>query len=161
MLRKIIFILIAGLIIIQFIRPAKNIATAEQPNHISTAINVPEPVRNILSRSCMDCHSNNTTYPWYDKIQPFAWFLNNHIKEGKSEINFDEYASYNLRRQYHKMEEITEQIKEDKMPLKSYRIMHADARLTPEDKQILIQWAENTMNDMKAKYPADSLLKRN
>lgn len=160
MVKKIVILLVAGLIIIQFFRPTKNIAEGEQPNNIATVATVPDNVQSILKRSCMDCHSNNTVYPWYDRIQPVAWFLDHHVQEGKSEINFDEYATYNLRRKYHKMEEIVEQIKEDNMPIKGYTVMHKDAKLSDNDKQDLIQWAESVMSDMKEKYPADSLLRR-
>lgn len=160
MLKKIMILLIAGLLVIQFFRPAKNISPGEQPDNITTVVTVPDQIKTILQRSCMDCHSNNTIYPWYSNIQPSAWLLAHHIKDGKSEINFDEYATYNLRRRYHKMEEIAEQIKEQKMPIRGYALMHQNARLSPEERLALIQWAENVREDMKSKYPADSLLKR-
>ncbi len=160
MLKKIIIALIAIFIGIQFFRPAKNKAAGTQANSIDNVFPVPENVKVILNKSCMDCHSNNTHYPWYDNIQPVSWWLDNHVKEGKREINFDEYATYNLRRKYHKMEEVVEQMKSGEMPLKSYTVTHADARLNQQEKQLLIDWAESVMNDMKARYPADSLMKK-
>lgn len=161
MLRKILFILIAVLVIIQFFHPDKN--TDDSPaeaNDISKVLSVPDNVHDIMQKSCYDCHSNNTEYPWYAEIQPVSWWLNNHIVEGKDEVNFNEFATYSLRRQYKKLEEIIEQVKEDEMPLSSYTLIHKDAVLSKDQKLALSSWASSAMESMKAKYPADSLLRK-
>ena len=159
MLKKIGWTLLAALVIIQFIRPAKNQASAAQPHAIQTAYSVPENVSVILKKACNDCHSNNTEYPWYSNIQPVYWWLNHHVEEGKGHLNFDEYTNGRLRRQYHKMEEVIEQVKEGEMPLESYTWTHADARLTSEEKSTLTSWAQQVMDDMKSRYPMDSLVR--
>lgn len=157
MFKKILLVLLVLLIIIQFIHPSRNISKGEQPNNISRAFNVPTEVRTVLDKACMDCHSNNTRYRWYFKIQPLDWWLTHHINEGKQELNFDEYANKPLRYQYHKMESTVDQIKKDEMPLNSYLWVHKDAVLTDSEKNVLISWAQGITNEMKAKYPADSL----
>jgi hypothetical protein len=108
----------------------------------------------------MDCHSNNTRYRWYFKIQPVDWWLTNHINEGKQELNFDEYASKSLRYQYHKMESTVDLLKKGEMPLDSYLWLHKDAILTEQEKNTLINWAQGITNEMKAKYPTDSLVRK-
>lgn len=160
MYRKILLVLLLVFIIIQFIHPSKNISKGEQPNNIAHAFNVPAEVKTILDKACMDCHSNNTRYTWYFKIQPVDWWLARHINEGKRELNFDEYTNRSLRYQYHKMESTVDQVKEGEMPLKSYLWVHKDAILTEQEKTTLINWAQGIMNEMKAKYPADSLVRR-
>ena len=75
MVKKIAFVLLAGLVIIQFFRPARNVSTAATPNDISNKYAVPANVQEILRSSCYDCHSNNTAYPWYANIQPVTWWL--------------------------------------------------------------------------------------
>src|SRR5689334_784373 len=100
--KRILILLLIAFIIIQFFHPEKNISTAIPVNHISKNFLVPDEVTAILSNSRNDCHSNNTRYPWYNHIQPVAWWLNDHVTEGKKHLNFDEYSSYNLRRQYRK-----------------------------------------------------------
>jgi hypothetical protein len=147
-------------IIIQFFHPDRNISSAEPTNHISKQFPVSSAIKNVLDKSCGDCHSNNTAYPWYFNIQPVAWWLANHIEEGKREVNFDEFASYSLRRQFRKFKEIKEQIEEGEMPLSSYTFMHKDALMSPEQKQSLIKWSVDMMNEMKAKYPIDSLVRK-
>jgi len=160
MFKKILLVLLVLLIIIQFIHPSRNISKGEQPNNISRTFNVPTEVRTVLDKACMDCHSNNTRYRWYFKIQPLDWWLTHHINEGKQELNFDEYANKPLRYQYHKMESTVDQIKKDEMPLNSYLWVHKDAVLTDSEKNVLISWAQGITNEMKAKYPADSLVRK-
>jgi hypothetical protein len=161
-LKRIGWILIIAFIVIQFFHPSKNIseAAAKPANHISNAYVFPSEVENVMKVSCYDCHSNNTSYPWYSKIQPVDWWLTDHINEGKQELNFDEFATYSLRRQFRKFREIKKQLDEGEMPLPSYLIIHRDADLSAEQKQALINWSETMMQEMKAKYPEDSLVKK-
>lgn len=158
--KKILLVLLIILVVIQFIRPAKNQSTEVTTNHIYNVYATNENVKTILDKACNDCHSNNTKYPWYANIQPVAWWLNDHIEDGKKHLNFSEYGAYNLRRQYHKMEEVIDEVKEGEMPLSSYTIVHTNAKLTAEEKATLTGWAQSIMDTMKAKYPIDSLVKK-
>lgn len=153
-IRKIGLGVVVGLVAIQFYRPAKNISTEISAN----AISAPEEVQNILKKSCNDCHSNNTVYPWYNNIQPVAGWLAHHINEGKGELNFDEFTSYSPRKQYHKLEETIEMVKENEMPLPSYTWTHKDAILTDAEKGALVEWAKYLRRDLENTYPKDSLI---
>jgi len=154
------WILLIALIAIQFFHPKKNEAAGDQPNALAKVHAVPENIEGILKKACNDCHSNNTIYPWYSKIQPVDWWMDNHVKEGKGHFNFDEYTNRALRYQYHKMEEVIEQVKEGLMPLDSYTWMHKDAILTQQEKDALISWADGIIRNMEAKYPIDSLKRK-
>ena len=158
MKKKLLLLLLVVFVAIQFIHPKRNESTDLQTTDISTIYKVPVDVSNILNKACNDCHSNNTIYPWYATIQPVAWWLNDHIQEGKGEINFNEFASYAPAKQYHKLEEFKKQIDEDEMPLSSYTLIHTNAKLTDSEKKTLTNWSEDIRNQMKAKYPADSLV---
>lgn len=160
MLKKILLFLLAALVIIQFIHPKKNKSEGNQPNAVASVYAIPTDVNEILVKTCNDCHTNNTVYPWYSKIQPVDWWLDKHVKDGKRELNLDEYTHRPLRYQYHKMEEIAEQVKEGEMPLDSYTWMHKDAKLTEAEKNKLIAWADGIREQMKAKYPMDSLVRK-
>jgi len=160
MIKKILLVLLAALIVIQFIHPKKNKSEGPQPNYIGNIFNIPEDVKAILAKACNDCHSNNTRYPWYANLQPVHWWLRNHIKEGKKKINYDEFTHRPLRYQYHKMEETIELVKEGEMPLNSYTWTHKDAKLTDEEKSKLTGWAQSVMDTMKARYPIDSLVRK-
>jgi hypothetical protein len=111
----------------------------------------------ILKTSCYDCHSNNTYYPWYNNIQPVAWWLKNHVDEGKRELNFSEFAAYRIGRQYRKLDEVNKQIKEGEMPLESYTLIHGNAKLNEQQKLMVANWVSAIRDSIKAQYPEDSL----
>ncbi len=160
MLKKIGYVLLAALVLIQFFHPKKNKAEGPQANYIGNNFTIPENVKSILAKACNDCHSNNTRYPWYASLQPVHWWLESHIKKGKKGLNFDEYTQRSLRYQYHKMEEVTEQVKEGDMPLNSYTWVHKDAKLSQEERALITGWAKSVMDTMKTRYPADSLIRK-
>lgn len=159
-LKRTFQILLLAFIVIQFIRPAKNKSEGISNNDITKVYPVPENVQAILKTSCYDCHSNNTLYPWYSQIQPAAWWLNNHIEEGKRELNFSEFASYRIGRQYRKLNEINEQVKEGEMPLDSYLWIHKDAKMDEQQKLTLANWVTSVRDSIKANYPEDSLVRK-
>ncbi len=152
MIKKILLVLLAILVILQFFRPKKNIATTPPTGDMAAAFPVPDDVLGSLKRSCYDCHSDNTTYPWYFGIQPVAWWMQNHVDDGKRELNFSEFSTYEPKRQFRKFKEISRQIKEDGMPLDSYLWIHKDAKLTEAQKTSIIHWADSLGSQIKAKY---------
>lgn len=158
-LKPALYLLLALFLLAQFIRPAKNLSN-DQSKHLSTRYPIPAEVEAILKVACYDCHSNYTIYPWYAEIQPVAAWLANHVNEGKREINFSDLATRRIAVQNHKLEEVIEMVREGEMPLGSYTWVHRDAILTREQKDLLIHWAEATMNTIKSQYPADSLVLR-
>lgn len=154
MLRKILIGLLVALVIIQFIRPERNVASAMSANDISTKYTVPDDVNKLLQKACNDCHSNNTVYPWYSNIQPVGWWLQNHVNEGKEELNFSEFATYKNKKAAHKLEEVVELVEEGEMPLESYTIVHKEAKLTNEEKATLVTWAKALHQQIKS-MPAE------
>ncbi|HTE33870.1 MAG TPA: heme-binding domain-containing protein [Chryseolinea sp.] len=159
MIRKLLIALLVVMILIQFIRPAKNLSN-DDTYALSTKYHVPDSVQRILQVACNDCHSNRTQYPWYAEIQPVAWWLNHHVTDGKRHLNYSEFASSNLARQNHKFEETIEEVKEHGMPLPSYTWfgLHGKADLTDDQRKMLIDWAQAQMDTLKAHYPPDSLI---
>ena len=130
-------VLAACLIIIQFV-------PVDRTNPPVTAeIQVPPEIDQILRTSCYDCHSNQTEWPFYSFVAPVSWWVADHVKEGRAELNFSEWGSYSAERQLKKLEEMGEELEEGKMPLPSYLPMHAEARLSSEQVEILVNWSKN------------------
>jgi hypothetical protein len=109
---------------------------------------VPDSVVNVLQISCYDCHSNNTHYPWYSFIQPAAWLMASHIKNGKAMLNFSEFGAYSNRKQQSKLQAIINSINDNTMPLNSYIILHKNAKLSAENKRILVDWITKTKDSL-------------
>ncbi len=145
MKKKIGLAVLALLVVIQFIHPKKNISQEILETDITKVNTVPDDVLQILKTACYDCHSNNTVYPWYNNIQPVAWWLNKHVNNGKRHLNFSEFGNYNTKKANHKLDEIIETLEKDEMPLFSYVIIHRDAKLNDAQKKLVIDWAKSAM----------------
>ncbi|MEO7047023.1 MAG: heme-binding domain-containing protein [Ferruginibacter sp.] len=160
-LKRLLILIVVLLVLIQFYpRATKNISETASANDIITKYPVPDSVQAILKASCYDCHSNNTVYPWYSKLQPVSWWLNDHIVEGKKELNFSEFASYPLKRQYKKLKKINDEVKGGDMPLSSYTFIHRYAKLDDNQKSSIANWVNALQDTMKAHYPMDSLISK-
>lgn len=128
--------LVSAFILIQFFRPD----FTNPPVNEAEKLQAPENVQAILKRSCNDCHSNETVYPWYSKIQPSAWFLADHISEGRRELNFSIWNTYEKNKKSRKLEEICDQVKYRAMPLPSYLWIHWNAKLSDAEIKTLCDW---------------------
>ncbi|QOR76705.1 MAG: heme-binding domain-containing protein [Thermoflavifilum sp.] len=139
---RVLLIILACFIIIQFFRPARNYAAQASPNDIAEKYVVPMDILMDLNTSCYDCHSNYTHYPWYFHIQPVAWWMNSHIQEGKHHLNFSEFAKYPpdvARKKFHAIYEV---MRDHSMPISSYLWMHKEARLSDQQYQQIAEWAQ-------------------
>ena len=133
-------VLLVAFVGIQFIPTTRNQSDTVPSTDFMLVNNVPETIQKKLQVSCYDCHSNNTQYPWYNKIQPVAWFLEDHIKEGKAELNFNEWDSLSSRRKASKLRSIIKQIENGEMPLDSYTLIHKDAKFSEAEAEELINF---------------------
>jgi hypothetical protein len=146
--KKILLALLLVFIALQFIRPARNISTTVQNADMITPFKTSANVAGVLKTSCYDCHSNNTRYPWYANIQPVGWLLANHVKDGKEELNFNEFTSYSKRRQLSKLKSIQNSIKDGSMPLPAYTVLHNYAKLSEESKASILQWTSKVIDSL-------------
>ncbi len=133
---------------IQFFPTERNQNKAEYVTDFMLVNKVPPMVQNKIKVSCYDCHSNKTEYPWYNKIQPVAWFLEDHIKNGKAELNFNEWGDYSDRRKNSKLRSIISQIEDDEMPLDSYTFIHWDAKFSKSEKKEIIKYMTQLKNKL-------------
>src|SRR5690625_436756 len=143
----ILMFLIIAFVGIQFVPTSRNISDTVPKTDFMEINKVPNAIQNKLQVSCYDCHSNNTRYPWYNKVQPIAYFLERHIKEGKAELNFSEWEAYSNRRKNSKLRSIISQIQDDEMPLYFYTLIHRDAVYSDSEKEMVIEY----MRDLKDK----------
>jgi hypothetical protein len=148
--KKILLGLLGVFTIIQFIQPSRNKSHDISPTDLTRTFNVPQNVQSLLQSACYDCHSNNTKYPWYSRIQPIGWMLASHIRQGKAELNLNDFGSYSKRRQISKMNGIANSVKEGSMPLSSYLVVHKEARLSKNEKALVIDWAIKTKDSLRS-----------
>ena len=140
MKKKILIGVVIVLVGIQFITIDKTNPPVDASKDFMTITDPPEEVEKLIRTSCYDCHSNESTYPWYSNVAPVSWWVKDHINEAREELNFSEWGTYEWKRTDHKLEECAEEVDEGEMPLKSYLIAHSEARLSDEDRAKLVDW---------------------
>lgn len=140
MAKKILIGLLVIVLLMQVMQPTKNQSDTRSENDISNVYALPAGVYETLTKKCYDCHSNNTHYPWYVHIQPIGWWMASHIKEAQDQLNFSEFKTYETKRANHKLEEVSEEVAEGHMPIKSYLWLHPEAKVTPEELKALNGW---------------------
>lgn len=147
-LKIIAIIALVALIGIQFIPTNSNQSDIVPVTDFITTYNPPKEVVAILRTSCYDCHSNNTAYPWYNKIQPVAMFLEDHIAHGKEEFSFSGFGEYSDRRKKSKLKSLIRQVEQDEMPLDSYTLIHRDAKISDSEKELVLNWVNKVLDSI-------------
>ena len=134
-MKKALIILIVILIAIQFIPVDKTNPT------VTAELDAPTEIISIFKRSCYDCHSNETAWPWYSNIAPVSWLVAGDVKDARAHLNFSEWGNLSRKDRVKMKEEIWEEIEKEKMPLWKYNIMHPEASLTQKNKDLFRDWA--------------------
>ena len=139
---KYIVLIVLAVVVIttQFLVDKSNVSSYVSVEKFEQFAKVDDSLRVVLQNNCYDCHSNHTNYPWYSSIGVVNLFLSHHIEEGKEHLNFSDWEGYALKKQLHKIEEIYDEVEEDEMPLKMYRLTHG--ALDPTSKQIILNWSQ-------------------
>ncbi len=143
--------LLAG---IQFIRPDQSNPHGDPANDIGSVTSLPSDVKGMLERSCFNCHSNRTSWPWYSRVAPVSWLVAYDVNEGRKHLNFSEWQGYSPRKQSMKLEGIIHEVEEESMPPGIYVMLHADAVLSPAERTRLIDWAGATADTLGGQEPA-------
>ena len=136
-----IVILFVGFVVMQFFQPVRN-TNNDFSGLITEQKQIPENIKTIFENSCLDCHSNNSRYWWYDKISPVSWFIDGHIKEGKEELNLSEWGTMDFYDQIAALEDMGKEVERKKMPLKSYTLIHKQAKLSDDQIKEFIEWID-------------------
>ncbi len=129
-------------IVIQFFQPEKNYSEPTSDDIFYQLKDIEEPIKEQLTNSCYDCHSNQTKYPFYARIAPVSWYIDNHISEGKEHLNFSDWGKYSKRERISALVDICDVLSEGSMPLKSYVKLHKTARLDEIQIEAICNWAD-------------------
>lgn len=155
MWKRILLASVIILVAIQFVRPARNAST--QPpgsDDFIVRFNPPANVTSALRRACYDCHSDSTRYPWYADVQPVAWWLASHIDEGREHLNLSRFGTYTPQIQARKLNRMSDEMVNGKMPLWSYTLIHTDARLTEAEVNDVTAWIDALHDKLPSAQPS-------
>lgn len=133
-----------ALLVIILILLAIRLASPSHDNPpVTAAIDAPAEVVAVFERSCYDCHSNLTEWPWYSHLPPASWVVGNHVVRGREHLNFSTWGTLGEGNRKHLAMEIVEEIESGEMPLSGYIRLHSDAALSPDDVDVLHGWARS------------------
>lgn len=141
-LKRVVIIIAILFVVAQAIRPSMTNPPVDESRTLKAKTQITPEVYAIMERSCNDCHSNKTVWPWYSQISPISWYQARHVDQGRRELNISDWARFDNRRATRKLDEICEQVKTGEMPLSSYLLLHPSAKLSDADKQALCNWTE-------------------
>ena len=142
-LKIILLAVVVFLVVAQFIRPSHVNPPIDPAKTLFATTPAPPNVQSILERSCNDCHSNKTVYPWYDDIAPASWLVANDVNGGRHQMNLSEWGTYSQKKKLHRLKDICDQVKQGDMPLWYYLPLHPKAKLTDADRATICTWASN------------------
>ncbi len=142
--KNIAFIFLIILVTLQFFRSKNNLAQGNHSADFLSQTNPPLSVKVILQDHCYNCHSNNTTYPWYSELAPVSFWLAQHIKKGKMQLNFSEWNTYSENIKAQNLESISEVVKSNRMLLKNHSAILGVTKLSKEQRSQVIRWAKKT-----------------
>jgi hypothetical protein len=135
---------VAALVIAQFIPLEKTNPTFDPAGTLWATSSAPPQVTAIFQRSCQDCHSNLTKWPWYSHVAPVSWVVVSDVNGGRRHMNVDEWGSYSLEKKQGRLTKICEELKSGDMPDSKYTFIHRGAKLSDQERTSFCNWAEAT-----------------
>jgi hypothetical protein len=147
-LKIVAVILFVAFVGIQFNRPNRTNPPINQSETLEASNEVPNHIEKILKRSCKDCHSNETVYPWYSNVAPISWQVVDHIRVGRDELNFSIWNTYSKERKERKLGQICEEVESGEMPHNQYLWIHREAILSDADKKALCDWTKTAITSL-------------
>jgi hypothetical protein len=154
-------LLIIGLAFLasQFVPVTRDNPPVDPPQTLFAWHPVPAEVRAVLEHSCRDCHSNQTSWPWYSRFAPVSWMVASDVHEGRKHFNFSEWGTYPDEKKLRKLGEICEQVKTEEMPDDKYTLIHWSARLTAQQRAMICDWVDTTRKPLQTELTAPAVPK--
>ena len=146
----VVVVLAAVFVVLQFFQIDKTNPAIVEAETLEAVVAVPPDIALIMGRSCNDCHTHKTLYPWYANVQPAGWFLKDHIDEGKRKLNLSLFNTYDAEKKAKKLDEICEMVESGEMPLPSYLWIHRDSVLSENEKKALCDWTKEAIGRLEA-----------
>jgi hypothetical protein len=137
-------IVLCGLFgLIQFVKPERSNPTVIASRTLESHVPVPAPVQSILKRSCYNCHSSETVWPWYSRVAPVSWLVADDVKQARQHINFQDWeAQVDPKEANEHLGLMCKQVRAGTMPPWSYRIMHKESPLSADDMNAVCSWSQ-------------------
>jgi hypothetical protein len=146
-----LLVILCLFVVAQFRRPAQTNPVIDASRTLEAHLRVDPATAAIFDRSCKDCHSNKTEWPWYSNVAPVSWFVIDHVDEGRGHVNFSEWSQYERGEQREILKDICKEVKSGGMPLSSYTPLHPGSKLTADDVKTICDWTNRQQATLGAR----------
>ena len=141
-------VILSLFVLIQFYRPDRTNPPTDPSRALSSLVSVPPDISSMLKRSCNDCHSHETRWPWYSNVAPVSWLVASDVNEARKHLNLSDFAQYQSLRAVGKLDAMCENMEDGIMPLPKYLIMHPDAKLSQDDIRRFRTWVDSVADSL-------------
>jgi heme-binding protein len=149
-MKRLILPLVILLLGIQIFRPARRNPPVDPKREIHVNVSVDPAVAAVFARSCNDCHSNRTAWPWYSQVAPASWLVVSDVNRGRKALNFSEWSGYGAKEQQKHLSEVCKEVSEGEMPGLAYRLLHSNAKLNEADVAAVCLWTKGARPNLSA-----------
>ena len=149
-IKRLALVLLLLVLVIQVVRPERTNPVIDGSRTIEARTRMSPEVSAIIERSCQNCHTYKTVWPWYSQVAPMSWLVANDVKEAREHLSLSDWANYDKKKALSKLDQICEEVSEGKMPPTSYTMLHPEAKLTEEDKRILCDWVKGEVSRIES-----------
>jgi len=153
LVKRVAIALLVCLAVAQFVRPSRTNRPVSPALEINAVQSVPSDLQSIFARSCYDCHSNRTVWPWYSHVAPVSWLLTYDVNEGRREMNLSRWGTYDKSKRNKLLGETCKEVSDGEMPGMFYTLMNPAARLTKADVQTICGWTQSSEQGLAAEKP--------
>ena len=136
--------------VLTFVHPFGNARVANPSKELLMSARVERPAFELMQRSCQNCHSEQTAWPLYSRVAPISWLIEKDVEEGRSQWNMSKWELYNIDEREDILSRIGSMVRNRKMPLPKYILLHPEAKLSDADVETLYQWSRRERKRLKA-----------
>lgn len=125
--------------------PAKQNPPVQKEHMVQAHVNLPPAASKVLEKSCFNCHSNETRWPWYSRIAPVSWFVAKDVDKARRTMNFSEWSVQNGRKPETAIaawQASCLDLQKQRMPTNAYMMLHPEARVSPEEVKAFCAWTQ-------------------
>jgi hypothetical protein len=140
--KQVVLVVMVGAVAIQLVRPARTNPPTDPARTMMAVAHLPADVQSVLERSCRDCHSHDTRWPWYSNVAPVSWLVIDDVNHGRRHFNYSDWAQFDSDKVPQLLRDICDQTRNGEMPMSIYVWMHPDARLSDSDVSTLCTWSD-------------------
>ncbi len=138
------------------VHPYGRVKRAASAVPLLAGVPVESGVMGIVSRSCRNCHSENTEWPLYSYIAPMSWMIEKDVHDARSHMNLSRWRDYDPGQRQQILSEIGSLVRNHGMPPQRYLVLHPEARLSGPEVDRLYQWTRSERKRLKAEPPSAS-----